>query len=577
MTLLFERSEGDEVNTIVLRPDARRQRQTGSIMIVALISVLSVAGVAAGTNALLTQDASTSNERTRQIQGITVADSLRSWVDENGFDASFGNALYKDVESFEVTAEKETGTDWYNGYVSIGDAEYGYSFSTSDQDIPLTDNLEDAAPGSTQYCETTINRSEIVISCDLKNESITLSEPWLINGGDREVELEIELRNTDLTFSDDVVLIGSDVEISIGDSRNSPIRFDGALVAQASAGEADFEVKSLRNRSFSIEEGLVVEGQQAETIFEDIRNTPIQINGPYVVNALTEDAKAEFKDIRQRELTISGGVRVAGEGAMFRLEEFTNTTTTFGNSFTVDGGNDDAIAEFKSFQNRRLIFEDTVSVAGKKAELKVEDIKNAQLEWNGNIQLAAEQDEAQFTIKSMMNKTIDMSGAVLLSGREADIAIDDLRNVTTRFSAPVVLSAPAGSAEFMMKSLKYNDTRFSEDMWIQGQDAGLVLEGLEWHDIDFSDRILVVPNDLAITRKGSGALKIGAESETSNLETETGISEFESVEGKDASDVTAVVESVRVEPPSADAIKSTIDYPGNGGGGEATVERRAVR
>jgi hypothetical protein len=575
--MLCECSEGDEVNTVALRPNTGQQRQTGSIVIVALISVLSVAGVAAGTNALLTQDAVTSDERTRQIQGITVADSLRNWVDENGFDASFGNALYEDGASFEVTAEKETGSNWYNGYVSIGSIEYGYSFSTSGQNIPVTENLADAAPGSTQYCETTANRSEIVISCDLKNESVTLSQPWLINGGDREVELEIELQNTDLTFSDDVVLRGSDVEISIEDSRNSPIRFDGALVTQATAGEADFEVKSLRNRSFIIKEGLVVEGQEAETIFEDIRNTPIQIEGPYVVNALSGTAKAEFKDIRQRELTISGGVRVAGEGAVFKLEEFRNTTTTFGDSFTVEGGSNDAIAEFKSFRNRRLTFEDTVSVAGSKAELKVEDVNNAQLEWGGNIQIAAEQDEANLTIKTMMNKTIDLSGAVLLTGRKADIEIDDLRNVTTRFSAPVVLSAQPGSAEFIMKSLRNKDTRFSDDFWIQGQDPELVLEGLEWHDIDFTERILVAPNDVAITRKGSGALRIGAESATDNLESEPGIREFESVQGKNASDVAAVLESERVDAPSAEDIKGRIDYPGNGGGGNAAVERRAVR
>ncbi|MEX0372704.1 hypothetical protein [Spiribacter roseus] len=557
-----------------------RPRQTGSVLIVALISILSVAGIAAATNALLTQDAATSTEHTRQIQGITIADTFRHWVHDNGYSPSAGNSLaatlYSGNDTIGVITEKESDSKWYNGSASVGDIEYGYSFSRGAEEIPVTEDLTKAAPGAAKYCQTAINDSEISIICDLRNESVAFSSPWLINGGTRPVHFEVKLRNTDLTFKDDVVLKGSDVEIRIEDSRNSPILFEGALVGGALSGDAELSIKSLRNRFIKIDEGILIEGAQATFLLEDIRNMPVEVNGPIVINASESSAEALFKNLQNRSLTVSGPFLASGAGAELKVEDFRNTTTTFGDSFTVQGREGEASTEFKSFINRRLVFRGISILEGNNTELLIEDIRNAQLEWDKKVQHEAA-EEAVFSIQSMRNKTIDMAGAFLLTGKKTKMELDDLRNVSASFGTPAILSAANDSATFATRSMRNKSTRLDGDFWIQGQPAEISLEGLQWHDTTFDDEILVAPDDLAIIREGSGTLTIGSDQEFGDYETEAASTEFGAVRRRDASDFAALIDSEKKPTPTAQEIQNTMDYPSSGSGGVSSVKRRAVR
>lgn len=97
--------------------------ESGSILIVALGAILSVGAVAAGTTALLQQNSVTSNEETRAMQGRSVADAYRLFIEENSdstaLQDAIGSNLYTQSAAFTANATSTALTNGETQYVGF--------------------------------------------------------------------------------------------------------------------------------------------------------------------------------------------------------------------------------------------------------------------------------------------------------------------------------------------------------------------------------------------------------------------------------------------------------------------------
>lgn len=566
---------------------SHRSKQTGSILVVAMISILSVAAIAAGTNAVLTQSTVTANEKTRALQGMSVADSLRlqSARGPNVLKDLSAN-LYGNFGSFTADAKKDKDAEFFDGIVEVGTRQYGYSIRSGLQTVNTKSDLKSAAPNIETVCQLPDNQKlgdSIDLTCNLDNVDVTIQDPWRIKNLTKEIKLEFMLKNSSLEFIDDFEVYGEKVEIFLKDSKNSPIDFRGAFAAVADTDQAYVELKSLQNRSATFEDGMIVAGKKAELMLEDLKNTDLSVGGPLVVDGRDDESRVEIKNLRNRTFDVAGPVYIAGEKSELIINDQKNTAITFSDRVIVDGGSSSSYTEIKSIENKAIAFEGGVTAQGKKPEIRIEELKNSNLSFGDAVKVVSTSrpnDEAILTIKSLTNKAVEFKGPVLLDGGKASFTFEGLNNARASIGGHTHIFASMGESLFQIKGLKNKSTKAKDDFFITGAPAEFKFENLKNSDVRFNTRVYVAPNQLSTQAKGkNGSLSVGGLSKYTEYESSNTCNDFGSVICTTTANNRAAIDNAHanVAAPSLSAIKKEIGYAAADGESGGEIKRRAVQ
>lgn len=199
-------------DSISLNATPSADRQRGSIVVIAMITVAGVGTIAASMVTALTQNGISNTEEIRSIEGAGVTDSMRLAVDEELDEdavrnALTGNDLYKNgAATVEWFTNPANGTGGYVGFVGGGADRYGYRFITTGFDT----NAIDFKPGaSLDGCST--DPSTGTTSCQWNNgNEPSVNEPYLFSS---QTEITIN-PNTDVEF-DGLLVFDGDVNIEL--------------------------------------------------------------------------------------------------------------------------------------------------------------------------------------------------------------------------------------------------------------------------------------------------------------------------------------------------------------------------
>lgn len=563
-----------------ISPEPRdRPNQLGSVLIVAMISILSVGAIAAGTNAVLTQDTVTANEKTRALQGLSVGDAARLQSNPNSHSA-LSTKLYKTSASLQVSVLPAQASNTYNAIIRDGTAEYGYRFQTGIPSVTSVQDLKDAAPGIGEVCELPTSGSignSIDLTCELTNDTISITEPWQIKNLDADIKLGILLEGSNLELNENFEIYGKKVEILIEDMINSNLNFKGVFAAVADEKKASVELESLENDSIQFNEGVIVSGEKAEMRVEDILNMDFSINGPLIVNGRDDAANLRLDSLENETASITGPVYVTGEKAELRINESINTTFEFDNTIIVDGKEKKSYVKIKSIENERMDINGGILAAGRAAEIKIEDMTNVDLVFGDTVQFVSTKTpkkNVRFSINSFTNNRIDFTGSVIGHGQKAEILFNGFENATAKIHKELYLFADNNEALLQIGELKNDPFVFEEDTFIHGQPARYRFNNLENTEVEFKEHIYVAPNQLDAEAKGTnGELTIDGETEATDYQSPNACDDFGAVECTDESSIRMATDAAKTQLPPLSTIEANIDYAGLEGEGEVNIIR----
>ena len=567
-----------------------QSNQTGSVLIVAMVSILSVGAIAAGTNAVLTQDAVTANEKTLALQGMSVADSLRLQSNPAfmSVHTDLRNNLYTKLDSFSVNVfEDVNDPSYYNGIVQVGEKKYGYSIQPGIQTVTTRSDLKNAAPNIGTLCQLPSGPNlgnSIDLKCNLKNTNLSIEKPWRIKNLDMNIKIHFKLKNSDLSFENDFEVYGEQVEVYYKDSKNSSIEFNGAFATVADKSNAYVEFKSLKNGEVAFNGGFVVSGTKAEFRVQDLLNTDLSIAGPLVVDGRDDEAKVEIKKLQNRMLDVSGPVYVTGEKSKLIINEQKNTSINFSDRVIVDGGSESAYAEVKAIQNEGIVFDGGLTVQGKKTEIKIENFKNSELSFGNAVKLTSTsqpRDEVLFSIKSVTNKEVSFDESILLDGSKTKFTLQDFDNASALLDASVHMFSNVDESVFQVLGLKNKSVITEGDFFIHGSPSEFKFDNLKNSEVRFDQQVYVAPTQLGTEAKGNnGVFSVdGLSQNTDYVSPKTCSDPFGSVICTTEANNRAAIDGAhaQVPTPSVSEIKDRIDYTAGSGGGGGAITRRAVQ
>ena len=461
-------------------------KQRGSILIVTLISILSVGAVAAGTNALLTQNTVTANEKTRTLQGTSVADSILLLERDNRMTPAARSALeeeylYSDRTQVEVIAQPNHSENFkHNGYIKISTAEYGYSIKAPSAadfiDIKNESDLYQAAPGLknaiiNDECELKeFEDDKIKIKCDKKNADVSFKKPWLINGGEREVKIEMKDLKS-VGFTKGIHAKGEKVELKIEGISNDII-FGGPIILDGKDDEAKAKFKLEDSGSLNIDGGVSIKGEYAELKTENIEGA-ININGALILDGKEDEAKAEFKFDGTAPLDITGGVLIEGQKADLKVEDIEDSIN-IGGPVVLNGRGDEADAKFKFSEPGSINITQAVLIEGEKADFKVEKLEGAAI-IGGPLTVDGRDDEAKVEFKFEGSGSLEISEKVLIEGEKAELKVKDVEGPVT-IDGPVTVNGKGDEAKAHFKFDESGSLDVALGMLVEGKKAELKVE-----------------------------------------------------------------------------------------------------
>ncbi|RZU98611.1 hypothetical protein [Spiribacter vilamensis] len=482
---------------------AGRAKQSGSIMIVAIVSILGVGAVAAGTNALLTQNAITVNEKTRALHGNSVGDSVRLLNDGGvNIDANANNTRPNDIErvmypgaNFNTHAQSNAATPGfdYDGYIEINNAQYGYSIGESGLDPirtekQLRDRMKSSPDNSCSIDEFDNDEGDIEIDilCDDDAKELSFTKALIFGdeGADGAGEVDFAIDNSEnldsIVIKDGLFFNGEDFDIELDDFKGD-LSISGPINIKKTDGDAEWPFDMEGIGDITVGGGVLLEGDGADIIDNEIKSS-ISMNGPLIITATDGDAVVEF-DIKEGG-SISGlkGVLIDGETALFKFKGI-NDLLEIDGPVILDASNGEAKAEFEFDGSGSLKIPEKTDVYSQNVVF---------------IRSTDDKAELQFkhTADSDISDSVVMGAPVLLEGNNGDAKIqiqgeDKENSVSVKFLEKVFLKG--NKAKFEVNELEKGQTIFSNGAYFDSishdEDVKFEFEELNEYDLVFDGGI----------------------------------------------------------------------------------------
>ena len=228
--------------------------QSGSTLIPAMISVVFVGFLAASMNVLLTANVEDVNERLRQAQGISVADSYRLSLNVGltleGSQDALQSKIYPDVEK-----RFKLNDDLVGGVIVLGNRQYGYLFDDprpfagfkTEEDLGVcTTNQEQSNRVKCTWTADTIIDDPIKIDADTEfvireGTVITFNGPLYVDGDLRIRQNQSAGSQNNVCFREWVEVTGdlntTSLKIQETDScENSEFKFNALFLSDLTVG-----------------------------------------------------------------------------------------------------------------------------------------------------------------------------------------------------------------------------------------------------------------------------------------------------------------------------------------------------
>ena len=444
---------GEQVST---KPGGR-SKQTGSVLIVAMISILSVGAIAAGTNAVLTQDAVTANEKTRALQGMSVADALRLRPngDVEAIRADLDKNLYGNISYITSIGENS-----YDGGIEVGSADYGYSLEPGSA-ITDTDDLLEKAPNIENVCEEAIvDGTDISIVCTLDND-VTVDDDWTIITDGYQIDVEFNLQSYEINL-ESLILKGSDVTVKINGENQSATNIKGSFAAYATDGDATIEVEMGDNKNEFLTEGdFGLSGKSATLDASMGKNSRLEFSGDFSV--ISYDGDSTFN------------TQASDKGS--------GTSISLGGRTSIEG--------------KQSLFE----VSGRVSPLTFDD----------DARVIGHSGAAKFLVKSELNqKEISLfRGNAIFEGNESLLEFESIKKIGDIASGSIFLVSESGTPRMGFKNFRAKPGVFDSNVYVDGKGSIFEFTMKSNAQAKFTDTIYTGPEDLEIKIDGKGEVLFG--------------------------------------------------------------------